>query len=134
MKYHFLFCFLTFACVIVCLGTTTACALKLFRNCVALEKDPDQVNFIKMRVQGIWDCPDQDQEVGAKHINETEMFQMASREPMEPIDEEGGDLVDLEDAPGSENIQDSAEDTKHIDVTPQSTDLVEQPVPDLLME
>ena len=38
---------------------------------IALEKDPEQVNFIKMRIQGIWDCPDQDQEVGAKHINET---------------------------------------------------------------
>ena len=47
-----------------------------------------QVNFIKMRIQGIWDCPDQ--EVGAKHINEIEMFQMTSREPMEPIDEELG--------------------------------------------
>ena len=33
----------------------------------------------QMRIQGIWDCPDQDQEVGAKHINETEMFQMTSR-------------------------------------------------------
>ena len=59
-------------------GTTIACALKLFRNSVALEKDPQQVNFIKMRVQGIWDCPDQDQEVGAKHIKEIEMFQMTS--------------------------------------------------------
>ena len=48
-----------------------------------------------MRIQGIWDCPDQDQEVGAKHINETEMFQLTSRELMEPIDENGGDLVDL---------------------------------------
>ena len=38
-----------------------------------------------MRIQDIWDCPDRDQEVGAKHINETEMFQMTSREPMEPI-------------------------------------------------
>ena len=134
MKYYFLSCFLTFECVIVYLGTTTACALKLFRNCVALEKDPDQVNFIKMRIQGIWDCPDQDQEVGAKHINETEMFQMASREPMEPIDEEGGDLVDLEDAPGSDHIQDSAEETEHVDVAPLSANLGEQPVPDLLME
>ena len=57
----------------------------MFRNFVALEKDPDQVNFIKMRIQAIWDCSDQDQEVGAKHINETEMFQMTSREPMEPM-------------------------------------------------
>ena len=36
-----------------------------------VQEDPEQVNFIKMRIQGIWDCPDQDQEVGAKHINET---------------------------------------------------------------
>ena len=63
-------------------GTMIACALKMFRNSVALEKDPEQVNFIKMRIQGIWDCPDQDQEVGAKHINETEMLQITSREPM----------------------------------------------------
>ena len=56
-----------------------------------------------MRIQGIWDCPNQDQEVGAKHINETEMFRMTSREPMESIDEERGDLVDLEDALGSEH-------------------------------
>ena len=59
---------------------------------------------------------------------------MASREPMEPIDEEGGDLVDLEDAPGSEHIQDSAEDIEHVDVAPLSVDLGEQPVPNLLME
>ena len=45
----------------------------------------------------MWDCPDQDHEVGAKHINKTEMFQMTSREPMEPIDEEAGVLGDLED-------------------------------------
>ena len=75
-------------------STTTTCALKMFWNCVALVKDPEQVNFIKMRIQGIWDCPDQDQEVGAKHINKTEMFQMTCREPMEPIDEEARNLVD----------------------------------------
>ena len=56
---------------ILLLGTTTACALKMFRNCGALEKDLEQVNFIKMRIHGIWDRPDQDQEVGVKHINET---------------------------------------------------------------
>ena len=46
----------------------------MFRNFVALEKDPEQVNFIKMRIYGIRDFPDQDQEVKAKYINETEMF------------------------------------------------------------
>ena len=55
-------------------GTTTTCAVKMFRNSVALEKDSEQVNLIKMRIQGIWDCPDQEQEVGAKHINETEII------------------------------------------------------------
>ena len=75
----------------------------MFKNSVTLEKDPEQVNFIKMRIQGIWDCLDQDQEVGAKHINETEMFQMTSRERMEPIDEEARDVVDLEDV-SSPNI------------------------------
>ena len=61
----------------------------MFRNCVALE-DPEQVNYINMRIQGFWDCPDQDQEVRAKHINETKRFQITSREPMEPIDEVRG--------------------------------------------
>ena len=83
----------------------------MFRNSVALEKDPKQVNFIKMRIEGTWDCPDQDQEVGAKHINETEMFQMTSREPMEPVGEEVGDLVDLEDVSESEHTNESTEHT-----------------------
>ena len=52
---------------------------------------------------------DQEQEVGAKHINETEMFQMTSREPMEPIDEEAGVLGDLEDVSESEQTQDTAD-------------------------
>ena len=51
-----------------------------------------------------------------------------------PIDEEGGDLVNLEDAPGSEQIQDSAEDIEHVDVAPLSTNIWEQAVLDLLME
>ena len=57
---------------ILLVSTTIACALKMFHKCVALE-DPELVNVIKMGIQGIWDCPDQDQEVGTKHI-ETEMF------------------------------------------------------------
>ena len=59
---------------------------------------------------------------------------MASREPMELIDEKGGNLVDLEDALGSDHTQDSAEETEHVDVAPLSADLGEQLVPDLLME
>jgi hypothetical protein len=50
------------------IGTTSACALKLFKNVIALEKDEEQVNFIKMRIQGLWECPDEDLEVGVKHI------------------------------------------------------------------
>ena len=114
--------------------TAITCALKIFWNYVALEKDPSPVNFIKMRIQGIWDCLDQDQEFGTNHINETKMFELTSREPMEPIDEEGGDLVDLEDAPGFDQIQDLAEETEHVDATQLSADLGENPVPDLLME
>ena len=92
--------------------TTTACAFQMFGNSVALEKDPKQVNFIKMRIRGIWDCPDQDQEVGAKHINETEMFQMTSREPMQPIDEEARDLGDLEDVSESKQTQENGDHTE----------------------
>ena len=84
----------------------------MFWNYVALEKDPEQVNFIKINIQGIWDCPDQDQEVGAKHINEIEMFQLTSREPMEPIDEDGGNLVNLNDVLESGQTQDSIEQTE----------------------
>ena len=108
----------------------------MFRNSVALEKDPEQVNFIKMRIQGIWDCPDQDQEVGAKHINETEMFQMTSREPMEPIDEEAGDLVDLEDVTDFEHMHDLADqetDTNEENLE-QSVGPEESVVPDLLID
>ena len=63
-----------------------------------------------MSIQGIWDCRDQDQEVGTKHINE--MFQMTSREPMEPIDGEAGDLDDLEDMSESEQTKESADHTE----------------------
>ena len=59
-------------------GTTFACALKLFRNTVALEKDEEQVVFINMRIKALWECPDQDEEVGAKHIAYTEKFRPAS--------------------------------------------------------
>ena len=45
----------------IVIGTTSACALKLFRNSVALEKDEEQVSFINMRIKALW-------EVGAKHI------------------------------------------------------------------
>ena len=56
------------------------------------------MSFIKMRINGIWECPDADQEVRAKHIGETERFQIASREPMQPLQaNEAGELGDLHD-------------------------------------
>ena len=54
----------------IVIGTTSACALKLFCNSVALEKDKEQVSFINMRIKDLWEYPDQDEEVGAKHIAE----------------------------------------------------------------
>ena len=62
------------------IGTTSACALKLFRNTVALDKDEEQVCFINMRIKALWECPDQDEDEGAKHIADTERFQTSSRE------------------------------------------------------
>ena len=89
-----------------------------------------------MRIQSIWDCPDQDQEVGAKHINEIEMFQVTSREPMEPIDDEAGDLVNLEDVPGSEHNHDCADHSNEGDEgnLEQRTDHEEPPLPNLLLD
>ena len=91
-------------------GTTLACALKLFRNCISLEKDDAQVSFIKMRINGIWECPDADQEVGAKHIGDTERFQSASREPMPPLGTEAGELGELEDEPPCDSSRHGEED------------------------
>ena len=86
-----------------------------------------------MRITGIWDCPDQ--EVGAKHINETEMFQMTSREPMEPIDEEAGELVDLEDVTQFEHTSDSGEPGDDTNKNSLEQSAPEEPsVPDLLID
>ena len=79
------------------IGTTFACALKLFRNIVALEKDEEQVCFINMRIKALWECPDQDGEVGAKHIADTKRFQVASREPIPPLAGEPRELIELDD-------------------------------------
>ena len=85
--------------------------------------------------QGIWDCPDQDQEIWAKHIIETEMFQMTSKEPMELIDEERGNLLDLEDVLESKHIHDSGDLTEDAneDNLEQLVNLVESPVLDLVI-
>ena len=78
------------------IGTTSACALKLFHNSVALEKDEEQVSFINMRIKALSECPDQDEEVEAKHIVNTERFQQASHEPIPPLGDEPGELFALD--------------------------------------
>ena len=62
-----------------------------------------------MRINGIWECPDADQEVGARHVGHTEKYQLASSEPMPPLANESGELGELEDEPmhdllGEENV------------------------------
>ena len=69
-----------------------------------------------MRINGIWECPDADQEVGAKHVGDTERVQSASREPMPPIADEAGELGDLNDEPMCVPSQASnKEDNSHED-------------------
>ena len=62
-----------------------------------MEKDEEQVVFINMRIKALWECPDQDEEVGAKHIVDTEMFQQASRDPIPLLAGEPGELIELDD-------------------------------------
>ena len=78
-------------------GTTSACALKLFRKTIALETDDEQLSFINLRIKALWECPDQAEEVEAKHIADTERFEAASREPIPPLAGEPGELIDLDD-------------------------------------
>ena len=79
------------------IGTTSACALKLFHNSVALEKDEEQVSFINMRIKALWECFNQDEELGAKHIADTERFQQAFRDLIPPLGDEPKELIDLND-------------------------------------
>ena len=74
-------------------GPTFACGLKLFWNTIALGKDEEEVSFINMRINALWEGPDQDKEVRAKHIVDTERFQLTSREPIPPLARE---LIDLD--------------------------------------
>ena len=80
--------------------------------------------------------PDQDQEVGAKYINEIKMFQMTSQESMQPIDEKTGVLGDLEDVLKSEQTQDHADQTEEDkeDNPDQSASPVQPAVTDLLLD
>ena len=57
----------------------------------------EQVNFINKRIKALWECPDQDEEVGTKHVPNTERFQTASREPVPPLANEPRELIDLDD-------------------------------------
>ena len=78
------------------IGTTSTCALKLFRNSVTLDKDEEQVSFINMRIKSLWECRDQDEEVGAIHIADTKWFQQASCELIPPLGDEPGELFALD--------------------------------------
>ena len=42
------------------------------------------------------------------------MFQMTSREPIEPMNEEAGDLVDLGDVSGSKHTQETTDHTDEV--------------------
>mgnify|MGYP006973854216 CR=1 FL=1 len=75
--------------------TTFTCALKLFRNTVGLEKNEEKASFINMRIKALWECPTQDEEVGAKHIANIERFRAASREPIPLVVGQPGELNDL---------------------------------------
>ena len=50
-----------------------------------------------MMIKALWECPDQDEEVGAKHNADTEKFQQAWREPIPPLAGELGELIELDD-------------------------------------
>ena len=71
----------------------------MFHNCISLEKDEGRVIFIKMRINGIWECPDGDQQVGVKHFGDTKRYQYASHEPMPHMANEAGELGELKDEP-----------------------------------
>ena len=40
-----------------------------------------------MKIKALWECLDQDEEFGAKHIVDTKWFQDASHEPIPPLAE-----------------------------------------------
>ena len=50
-----------------------------------------------MRTKALWECPNQDEEVGAKHIVDTERFQQAFRELIPPLTDEPREIIDLDD-------------------------------------
>ena len=48
------------------LGTMIACSLQKIKNCISIDNDPLQCNYIKQRINAIQFLPDELQEVGLK--------------------------------------------------------------------
>ena len=69
-------------------------------------------------------------------LGSDKMFQITSREPVEPINEEAGVLSDLEDVLESEKTQDTADQTEEDkgDNPEHSASPVQPVVPDLLLD
>ena len=90
--------------------------------------------FINIRIKALWECLDQDEEVGAKQITDIERFQPASREPIPPLVGEPGELIELDD----ELIEDlmvarlAQEDNAHIAEVTSIRDEEDNDVDDLI--
>eukprot|EP01018_Ginkgo_biloba_P038480 Gb_37443 [translate_table: standard] len=84
-------------------GTTIACSLKKGRNCISVEKDLIQVNYINQRVNALSQLPDEFQEVCFKEGNiDSNKVVMCSMEPQPPLGnligkEHYGELANIED-------------------------------------
>ena len=52
---------------------------------------------MRIKALALWECPNQDEEVGAKHIANTERFQPVSREPISPLVGEPRELIDFDE-------------------------------------
>eukprot|EP01018_Ginkgo_biloba_P036654 Gb_17912 [translate_table: standard] len=84
-------------------GTTIACILKKGRNCISVEKDLIQVNYINQRVNALRQLPDEFQEVCFKEGNiDSNKVVMCSMETQPPLGnligkEHYGELANIED-------------------------------------
>ena len=85
------------------LGTTIACFLQKGRNCLSIDNDPLQCNYIKQRINDIQFLPDELQEFGLKkgEFSETLVAKM-SKESQPPLggmfgNEHFGHLTDIKD-------------------------------------
>ena len=82
----------------------------------------------------MWECPNQDEDVGAKHIADTERFQPASREPIPLLAGEPRELIELDD----ELIEDltvaqlACEDNTHLAEVTSMRDEEDNDVDDLI--